>query len=65
MGMRAARSQGFMIVAAAQAVGAFPLPSGSKDAALLLDLPPGAYTAQMEGVGGATGIGLIEIYEVN
>lgn len=53
------------IASAAQAVGAFALPSGSLDAALLLDLPPGTYTAHMNGVGGATGIGLIEVYEVN
>jgi outer membrane protein assembly factor BamB len=52
------------IAAAAQAVGAFPLPAGSWDAALLLTLPPGPYTAQVSGVNGATGVALVEIYEV-
>lgn len=49
---------------AAKAVGAFALPSGSKDAALLITLPPGSYTAELSGVRGATGIGLLEIYEL-
>lgn len=49
-------------VATAQ-VGAFALPSGSRDAALLLTLRPGTYTAQVSGVGGATGIALVEVYE--
>ncbi len=44
--------------------GAFALPAGSKDAALLLTLPPGSYTAQVSGVGGTTGISLVEVYEV-
>lgn len=46
------------------AVGAFPLKTGSRDAALLLDLPPGAYTVQVAGAGGATGVALVEVYEV-
>jgi kumamolisin len=45
-------------------VGAFSLVSGSADCAMLVTLPPGGYTAQLSGVGGTTGIGLIEIYEV-
>jgi len=52
------------INAAAASVGAFPLSSGSADAALLINLDPGAYTAQVLGVGGSTGAALIEIYEV-
>jgi PKD repeat protein len=44
-------------------VGAFALTSGSNDAAMLVTLPPGNYTAQLSGVGGTTGIGLIEVYE--
>jgi outer membrane protein assembly factor BamB len=46
------------------AVGAFPLNAGSKDAALLISLPPGTYTAQVSGVGSTTGVGLVEVYEV-
>lgn len=46
-------------------VGATPaLPSGSKDSALLLVLPPGAYSAQLSGAASSTGVGLIEVYEV-
>ena len=45
-------------------VGAFSLPSGSADAAILVTLPPGAYTAELSGVAGATGVGLAEIYEL-
>jgi hypothetical protein len=52
------------ISAAAQATGAFGLLSGSKDAAVLITLAPGTYTAQVSGVNGATGVGLVEIYEV-
>ena len=43
---------------------AFALDANSKDAALLLTLPPGAYTAQVSGVGNTTGVALVEIYEV-
>jgi hypothetical protein len=50
--------------AATTAVGAFTLASGSKDSALLVTLDPGVYSAQVNGVGGATGISLLEIYEV-
>ncbi len=49
---------------AAAQVGAFPLNAGSKDAALLLTLAPGVYSAQVSGVGGTTGVALIEVYEV-
>lgn len=45
-------------------VGAFQLPSGSGDCAVALVLPPGAYTAQIAGQNGETGVGLIEIYEI-
>ena len=46
-------------------VGAFNLTSGSKDAALQLTLAPGAYTAQVSGVGTATGVALMEVYDVS
>jgi len=46
------------------AVGAFSLPTTSVDAALVVTLAPGAYTATLTGVGSTTGIGLLEIYEV-
>jgi len=52
------------IAATARSVGAFALTDGGKDAALLLTLPPGAYTAQVSGVNATTGVGLVEVYEV-
>jgi hypothetical protein len=44
-------------------IGAFALPQGSADCALLLTLPPGAYTAIVSGVGGTSGIALVEAYQ--
>jgi len=44
--------------------GAFALPEGSKDAAILLTLPPGSYTAQVSGAGDTTGVAIVEVYEV-
>jgi hypothetical protein len=41
------------------------LPDGSADAALYLTLVPGAYTAQVRGVGGGTGVGLVEVFLVD
>jgi outer membrane protein assembly factor BamB len=47
------------------AVGAFALPSSaSRDAVLLVTLPPGSYTAQVSGVNNTTGVALVEVYEV-
>ncbi|PTY05504.1 hypothetical protein DB347_14080 [Opitutaceae bacterium EW11] len=45
--------------------GAFPLKAGGKDAALLVTLPPGPYTALVSGVGKTTGVALAELYEVD
>jgi hypothetical protein len=50
------------VAAAAQAVGAFALDAGSRDAAILASLQPGAYTAQVVANGG-TGVALIEVYD--
>jgi hypothetical protein len=52
------------IGAAAARAGAFPFAAGSADAAVLVTLAPGAYTAVVEGVRGATGAGLVEAFEV-
>ena len=50
---------------AAGTVGAFPLPANSRDAAVLIALEPGAYTAQVSGPNAnASGVALVEIYEV-
>lgn len=49
------------VVARATArVGAFPLATGSKDAATVITLPPGAYTVHANGVG--NGAVLLEVY---
>jgi outer membrane protein assembly factor BamB/subtilisin family serine protease len=45
-------------------VGAFSWTSGSADAALLITLPPGNYTANVSGVNNTTGVALVEVYEV-
>jgi hypothetical protein len=53
------------IANAAAAVGAFAWASASSaDSAILITLPPGAYTAQVSGAAGDTGVALIEVYEV-
>jgi hypothetical protein len=40
-------------------------PSNSLEAALLIDLAPGAYTAVVEGAGNGTGVGVVAVYEVD
>ena len=45
-------------------VGAFDLLSDSKDAVVMGDFAPGVYTAHLSGVGNATGVALIEAYEL-
>jgi hypothetical protein len=53
------------IAAAAGSVGAFSWGSqGTPDSAILVTLPPGAYTAQVQGASGDTGIALVEAYDV-
>ncbi len=43
----------------------FALPAGSKDAAVVVRLPPGGYTVQATGVGDITGIVLVEVYDMD
>ncbi len=45
-------------------VGAFGLTANTRDAALLVTLAPGAYTAQVSGANRTTGVALVEVYEV-
>jgi uncharacterized repeat protein (TIGR01451 family) len=53
------------LAAAFKQTGAFALENaGSKDAAILVTLDPGAYTAIVSGVNGTTGNALVEAYEV-
>ena len=51
------------ITAAFVQVGAFPLPTGSKDAALLVTLNPGPYTVEVTSASNANGVALIEVYD--
>jgi uncharacterized protein (DUF1800 family) len=46
-------------------VGAFALPAGSKDAAIVTTLNPGAYTAIVSGTNSGTGVALVEVYDVS
>jgi hypothetical protein len=57
-------SNAAQIVSTTVVVGGFALVSGAGDAALLVDLAPGAYTVELAGVADGTGIGLIEVYRV-
>jgi hypothetical protein len=50
--------------AAFDSASAFSLPTTSDDAAVLVTLPPGSYTAQVSGANGTTGIALVELYEM-
>ncbi len=45
-------------------VGAFALPDNSTDAALVITLAPGVYTALVTGVGGTSGEALVEVYDL-
>lgn len=49
---------------AAHASGAFTLPLGSADSAILVTLDPGAYTVRVAGVGDTTGEALVEVYAI-
>lgn len=53
------------IAAAGAAVGAFPLAPDSRDAALVITLPPGSYTMAVTGSGTGTGNVLVEIYDLD
>jgi hypothetical protein len=52
------------IATATKNAGAFALGGGSEDAALLITLPPGAYTVEVKGKNNTEGVALLEIYEV-
>ncbi|HEY3755156.1 MAG TPA: PQQ-dependent sugar dehydrogenase [Opitutaceae bacterium] len=55
-------TMGDSIAAESQLVGAFSLPAGSKDSALLVTLAPGTYTAQVTSNDNTTGIALLEVW---
>jgi hypothetical protein len=51
------------ITSAEAHVGAFPLPHGSNDSAMLITLLPGAYTVQVTSLSNSTGVALVEVYD--
>ena len=51
--------------ATAARAGAFAFVAGSLDAALVVTLPPGSYTAVVSGVNAATGSALVEVYDAD
>ncbi len=51
------------IVSTSVRIGAFALPAASRDAALLLNLEPGAYTAIVSSQTGGSGVALVEVYD--
>ena len=58
-----AAGAGPTVAAAAQRLGAFPFAAGSRDAALLLTLAPGTYTAVVAGGEARGGTALVEVYD--
>jgi outer membrane protein assembly factor BamB/subtilisin family serine protease len=57
---------GAAVAAAIAAFTGFPLPAGSKDAALLINsLAPGPYTAWITDVTGGSGVALAEVYDAD
>ncbi len=56
---------GGALAAAFTQAGAFALPAGSNDAAVVVRLPPGGYTVVVSGVGNTTGTALVEIYDLD
>ena len=53
------------LASSSASVGAFPLASGAtKDAVLLVTLPPGQYSARVSGADGGGGTAIVEVYEV-
>jgi hypothetical protein len=53
------------IATTAAEVGAFSWTSSSDDSALLVTLQPGAYTAQVSGSSGDSGVALVEVYDAD
>jgi hypothetical protein len=53
------------ITAAATRLGAFQFKPGSRDAAALVTLAPGNYTAVVSGEGNTTGVALVEAYDAD
>ena len=52
------------LASAVTATGAFSFQPGSRDAAVLIELAPGTYTAVLVPASGGEGVALVEVYEV-
>jgi aconitate hydratase len=52
------------LTAAFTSVGAFALTATSRDAALIVTLPPGTYTAQVSGLNNTVGVAIVEVYDL-
>jgi len=39
-------------------------PANAKESAIMVTLPPGAYTAILAGAGGSSGVGIVAVYAV-
>ncbi|RME69879.1 MAG: hypothetical protein D6781_07595 [Verrucomicrobia bacterium] len=56
------QTEAFTLAAVAEQVGAFALTPESLDAAILVEVEPGSYTAQVADAGGGEGIAIVEVY---
>ncbi len=56
---------GTQVSTVAAQVGAFAIPAGSADAAMVINLEPGNYSVQVKGKGTAAGAAIVEVYEVD
>ena len=62
-GWGAGPSTALQLSTAASQAGAFALPSGSRDSALLVTLQPGSYTFAVTSASNSSGVALIEVYD--
>lgn len=54
-----------LVAALSERAGAFPLPPGSLDAALVLSVEPGSYTVIVRGADATPGVALVEVYDLD
>ena len=53
------------VAAAIRSTGVFPISETGADSALVATLPPGSYTAEVNGLDRTTGVALVEVYDVD
>jgi hypothetical protein len=59
------QSNSAAITAADTSLNTFALSSANADSAMIENLSPGSYTVELAGVNSTTGVGLVEVYELN